>query len=341
MNCLRPVFARYLVSAFVYIMLTTPATAQPVPPRAKIVPHRLQQHGHVRTDDYYWLREREDPEVIKYLEAENEYFGAVMAPTETLQEELYQEIRGRIKEADSSAPYRHDRYYYYTRWREGDQYPIHVRKKGSLEAPEEVLLDVNALAEGHKYFRVMNTEVSHDHKLLAYAADSRGRNIAAIRFKDLRAGKALPDVLPNGGWGALAWAADNRTVFYVKKDLFGRVERAHLANVDRILLTLTPASVVVVAVVPVGRGAVGFFDSTAYLPIKLFLKLLRRLHDGSEVLVLGFEVLDDFRIFTIPKPVVVVSAHVSVLLESVGNDLRPWRDGLRRGWRGQHDAHKS
>ncbi len=214
----RPLLS-FAMSVLVIALSAVPVLPQAVPPRAQIVPHRFEEHGRTRIDNYYWLRERDDPQVIEYLEAENRYMEAVMKPTEQLQEELYREIRGRIREDDSSAPYRHGAYWYYTRWRQGEEYPLHARKKAGLEAPEEILLDENQLAAGHAYFRMMSTEVSHDDNLLAYAADSRGRFVPEIRFKDLRTGKALPDVLSNGGWGSVAWSSDNATVLYVKKDL--------------------------------------------------------------------------------------------------------------------------
>ena len=191
--------------------------ATPEPPVAKIVPHELEIHGHVRTDDYYWLREREDPEVISYLEAENAYTGAVLAHTEQFQQELYDEIVGRIKQDDSSVPYRLDDYYYYSRYEEGGNYPIYCRKKGSLDGEEEVGLDVNQLAEGHEFVSVRGVRVSPSHKLLAYGVDTVGRRFYTLKFRDLETGEDLadeiPDVTPN-----LAWASDDKTIFYTRQD---------------------------------------------------------------------------------------------------------------------------
>ncbi len=124
----------------------------PKPPLAEIVPHELAIHGHTRVDNYYWLNERDNPKVVEYLKAENEYLQAVLKPTEPLQEKLFDEIIGRIKQTDLSVPYRSEGYYYYTRFEEGKDYPVHCRKKGSLEAAEEVLLNVNEMAQGHDYF---------------------------------------------------------------------------------------------------------------------------------------------------------------------------------------------
>lgn len=187
------------------------------PPVAKVVPHRLEKHGHVRVDNYYWLRERNNPEVIKYLEAENEYTSAMMAHTRDLQETLFREFKTRIKQTDISVPFLRDGYYYYTRTEEGRNYPIYCRKKGSLDAPEEILLDVNRIAEGHKFCSVPPPAISSGQDLMAYAVDTVGRRFYTVRFKNLRNGETLPDVIPNVT-GNVAWANDNRTVFYAKQD---------------------------------------------------------------------------------------------------------------------------
>ena len=187
------------------------------PPKAKTVPHKLEKHGHVRTDNYYWLRERENPEVISYLEAENEYTAAEMKPTESLQENLFQEFKTRIKQTDISVPYKKDGYFYYSRTEEGHQYGIYCRKQGTLEAEEQVLVDVNQVAEGHEYCSVGSLAISTDGNLAAYGVDTVGRRIYAIQFKDLKTGKLLDDVISDTT-GNLAWANDNKTVFYTKQD---------------------------------------------------------------------------------------------------------------------------
>ncbi len=187
------------------------------PPVAKVEPVELTTHGHVRIDPYYWLRERDNPDVLAYLEAENAYTDAVMAHTKDLEDALFEEMKGRIKQDDASVPYRQDGYYYYTRFEEGQEYPVYCRKQGSLEADEQVMLDVNALAEGHDFFNVRGLEVSADGNLLAFAADTVGRRIYTLRFKNLATGQVLPVEIPVVT-GNVAWANDNRTVFYTRQD---------------------------------------------------------------------------------------------------------------------------
>ncbi len=193
------------------------ATAPAEPPVAKQVPHRLETHGDVRIDEYYWLREREDPEVIAYLGAENEYTEAVLAHTEALQEDLYEEIVGRIPQEDESAPVFDDGYWYYRRFEEGEDYPVYLRKKGSLDAPEEVILDGPELARGHDFFSLQGMAVSPDGRTVAYGVDTVGRRRYTIRFKDLATGETLPDEIRDKT-PALAWAADSRTLFYTGQD---------------------------------------------------------------------------------------------------------------------------
>ena len=187
------------------------------PPRADLFPKRLEQFGHVRIDNYYWMRERTDPKVVAYLEAENAYTDALMAHTKDFQKVLYDEIVGRIKEADTTAPVFDNGYYYYSRFNKGQQYPTLVRKKGSLEAAEEVLVDQNAIALGQSYFSLGSWHVSPDNRLLAFAIDTGGRLFYTIRVKDLSDGKMLDDTIVDVT-GNLAWASDNRTLFYTKQD---------------------------------------------------------------------------------------------------------------------------
>jgi len=194
-------------------------TSRTEPPVARVEPTKLELHGTARIDDYYWLKEREDPAVVEYLAAENAYLEAEMAHTADLQERLFQEIVGRIKEDDESVPYRFRDYYYQSRFERGKEYPVHVRREGSIDGPEEVMLDVNALAVGHEYFsaRVGVSGISEDQRVLAFATDSVGRRKYTIRFLDLETGEYLsdeiPDVTPN-----VVWAADNRTLFYTRQD---------------------------------------------------------------------------------------------------------------------------
>ncbi|MCY4440006.1 MAG: oligopeptidase B, partial [Deltaproteobacteria bacterium] len=187
------------------------------PPTAKVIPHDLDRHGHVRTDDYYWLRERDNADTIAYLEAENAHTKDAMAHVAPLEEALFEEIKGRIKQTDMSVPYRRDDYYYYTRYEEGREYPLYARKRQSLENPEDLMLDVNTLAEGHEFFAVGRLAVSFGQDLLAYGEDAQGRRIYTIRFKDLATGEMLPDVIPEVT-SNMTWANDNRTLFYAKQD---------------------------------------------------------------------------------------------------------------------------
>jgi oligopeptidase B len=160
---------------------------------------------------------REDPEILQYLKDENAYTKAILAPTEKLQAELFEEIKGRIKKDDASVPYFIDGYWYFSRYEKGKEYPFHCRKKGTLEAPEEVILNVNEEAAKHKFYRAAGLNVSEDNDLLAYGEDTLSRRIYLLRFKDLKTGKLLDETVP-GTSGSTAWAADNKTIFYVKRD---------------------------------------------------------------------------------------------------------------------------
>jgi oligopeptidase B len=190
---------------------------QAMPPIARIWPRVETVHGETRVDDYFWLRDRSDPEVIAYLEAENRYTGAVMRHTERLQERLYQEMRGRIKETDLSVPERMDDYFYYTRTEIGKQYPIFCRRRGSVEGPEELLLDPNPLAADHPYYRLGVNQVSPDHRLLAYSVDTSGAEEFTLFIKDLITGELLPESIGRTAHG-IAWANDSRTLFYTVLD---------------------------------------------------------------------------------------------------------------------------
>jgi oligopeptidase B len=183
----------------------------------KKIPTSLDKHGHVRVDDYYWLRERENPEVIKYLNEENEYAAKEMAHTRDFEGKLFEEIKGRFKQTDMSVPYKRDDYYYYTRYEQGKEYPIYARKPGTLDQPEEIMLDGNVLAEGHEFFSIGGSAVSSGQDILAYAVDTQGRRIHTAYLKNLSTGEMLADVLPNVTEN-LVWANDNKTLFYAKQD---------------------------------------------------------------------------------------------------------------------------
>ncbi len=186
-----------------------------MPPVAKIVPHSTTVHGDTRIDNYFWLRDRKDPDTIPYLEAENAYTKEKLQHTEELQAALYAEMLGRIQQTDLSVPVKRDEYFYYTRTEEGKQYAIHCRKKG--QGPEEILLDCNVLAEGRKYFRLGAFIASPNHRLLAYSVDFEGDEKYTVRVKNLDTGELLPDEIPNTSY-TLEWAADNATFFYTTLD---------------------------------------------------------------------------------------------------------------------------
>jgi oligopeptidase B len=224
--------------------LSVSATAQvaPTPPTAAQHPHVVK--GPLdRNDPYYWLRDdtRKNADMLAYLNAENAYADAVLAPTKPLQDELFKEIVSRIKQDDSSVPVRERGYYYYSRYATGQDYPVLARKKGSLGAPEQVLLDEPAMARGHGFFAVGNTQVSQGNQLLAYALDTVGRRQYALKVKDLATGKTLADEVPNIE-PDLAWADDNKTIFYIEKDpvtLLSKRVKAHVlgtpASADRLV----------------------------------------------------------------------------------------------------------
>ena len=184
-----------------------------LPPRSPKRPKSISLHGHNWEDPYFWLRERENPEVLEYLKAENAFTDETMKDTGELQENLYHEMLARIQETDLSVPVRRGDYFYYSRTETGKQYPIHCRKKGSLGAPEEILVETNELAKGCGYFRLGVLRVSPDHRLLAYSTDTTGAEEYTLFVKDLSSGKLLGEKIEKT-YGSLEWAADNRTFFY-------------------------------------------------------------------------------------------------------------------------------
>ena len=205
-----------LVLATVLTLAADKFGSPPVPPTAKRVPNVTEVNGHKLVDNYYWLRDKTNPEVKAYLESENSYTDAVMKPTEPLQKKLYDEMLGRIKETDVEVPYKKGDYFYYTRTEAGKQYPIRCRRKGSMDVPEEVLLDVNELAKGQIFMSLGEFEVSDDGNLLAYSTDNTGFRQYVLAVKDLRTGKTLPDHAERVG--SVAWANDNETFFYTMED---------------------------------------------------------------------------------------------------------------------------
>ena len=199
--------------------------AAPQPPAAKKAPKVDVLHGERRLDDFYWLREKTNPEVIGYLEAENAYTAALMKPTEAFQEALYQEMLARIKQTDLSVPYRERGYFYYSRTEEGKQYAIYCRKKGNQDAPEKITLDLNELAKGQKFMALGAYAASDDGNLLAYSTDNTGFRQYTLQVKDLRTGELLPERIEKVT--SAAWAADNKTLFYTVEDSAKRPYRLY------------------------------------------------------------------------------------------------------------------
>jgi len=209
------------------------ATAgRPEPPGAKRISKVNTLHGEKMQDEYFWLREKENPEVRAYLEGENAYTDAVMKPTEPFQEALYKEMLSRIKQTDLSVPFRKEDHFYYFRTEEGKQYPIYCRKKGNLEAPEQVTLDLNEIGKNEKFVALDEYRVSDDGNLLAYSFDVTGFREYTLFVKDLRTGKLLPESFARVA--SAAWAADNKTLFYVTEDRAKRPYRLfrHLLGSD-------------------------------------------------------------------------------------------------------------
>lgn len=188
------------------------------PPVAKIVPKTLEKHGDKRIDNYYWLNERENPEVIDYLNQENEYYQKSTAHTKPLQDELFLEMKSRIKEDDSSVPYLYNGYYYITRFETGKDYPIYSRKKGSLEAKEEIMFDCNEMAKGQSYFNLSGISISEDNQWAAFGVDLVSRRQYTIQIKNLKTGEVLPVKIENTTGGS-TWAGDNKTLFYTRNDI--------------------------------------------------------------------------------------------------------------------------
>jgi oligopeptidase B len=215
-----------------------PTTEAPKPPMAKKNAKTETLHGEKRQDDYFWLRERKSPEVRAYLEAENTYADSVMKPTEPLQAALYKELLGRIKETDLTVPYREGSFLYYSRTEQGKAYPIYCRKATSSDAPEEVLLDVNELAKGEKFMSVGDREVSDDGKLLAYTTDNTGFRDYRLRIKDVSSGQLLSETVEKVS--SVAWAADNKSLFYAVDDHAKRPYRLyrHTLGTDPVSDTL-------------------------------------------------------------------------------------------------------
>ncbi len=210
------VFASLILASGYALAADDASSSLPAPPVAKKAPKTTEINGRTMVDNYYWLRDKKNPEVKAYLEAENAYTDAVMKPTEGLQKKLYDEMLSRIKETDIEVPYKEGDYFYYSRTEAGKQYQIHCRKKGDMDAPEEVVLDVNEMAKGQKFMSLGAYNVSDDGNLLAYTTDNTGFRQYSLAVKDLRTGKLLPDHAERVG--SVVWANDNKTIFYTVED---------------------------------------------------------------------------------------------------------------------------
>lgn len=206
---------KFLVILFIAISCTSKVEVKP--PVAKKIAKELTVHSDTRIDNYYWMNDREDPEVIAHLEAENAYKEAVMKHTEPLQEKLFEEIKSKIKQEDESVPYKKNGYFYYTRTIPEKEYYLVCRKKENLDSPEEVMLDVNKMADGYEYYALGGSSVSPDNKIVAFSMDTVSRRQYTVNFKNLETGEILNDIIPNTT-GRVTWANDSKTVFYILKD---------------------------------------------------------------------------------------------------------------------------
>ncbi|HUQ49962.1 MAG TPA: S9 family peptidase [Terriglobales bacterium] len=213
------------------LLATDGPETKPVPPVAKKAAHDTKIHGEVLPDDYFWMREKSNPEVAAYLEAENAYTDALMAPTKPLQDSLYKELLSHIKETDVNVPYQDGDHFYYSRTEQGKQYPIFARKKGSVTAAEEITLDQNELAKGEKFMSLGVYVVSDDGHWLAYSTDNTGFRQYKLHFKDLRTGKLSPETIEKTT--SVTWANDNKTVFYSVEDKAKRSYRVYRHEVGR------------------------------------------------------------------------------------------------------------
>jgi len=210
--------ALYLIFAFSLTKINAQNMTEKLQaPIAKIIPKTLEKHGDVRIDNYFWLNDRENPEVIDYLNKENDYYNTLTADSKQFQKELFDEMKGRIKEDDESVPYLYNGYYYITRFEKGSDYPIYSRKKGSLDAKEEIMFNCNEMAKGQKYFQLSGLSISMDNQYATFAIDNKGRRIYTLQIKNLITGEIYSDKIENTT-GNSTWANDNKTIFYTKQD---------------------------------------------------------------------------------------------------------------------------
>lgn len=206
-----------------------------IAPTVDVKPKHIVTHNHTRLDNYYWLNDPENPDVIAYLNAENEYLDKIMSPIKPLQEKLFEEMKGRIKEQDESVPVKDGEYFYYVKYVEGGEYPIYCRKKESLEADEEILLDGNEMSKSKKYFSIGGYEITDNDEIIAYGVDTISRRNYTVKFKNLKTGEIYKDQIKNTEGGSYAWAADNQTFFYILRDqktLLGYQVWRHILGTD-------------------------------------------------------------------------------------------------------------
>ncbi len=217
MNKLTRLYTLCVIFAIPINKINAQMSKKAIAPVATIKPHTLEKHNDVRTDNYYWLNDRENPEVIDYLNKENAYYNEMTADTKDFQKSLFEEMKSRIKEDDQSVPYLYNGYYYITRFEKGQDYPIYSRKKGSLTASEEIMFNCNEMAKGHSYFQLGGVSVSPDNQFATFAVDKVSRRIYTIQIKNLVTGEILSDIIENCSGGSV-WANDNQTIFYTKQD---------------------------------------------------------------------------------------------------------------------------
>lgn len=227
-----------LLSIFISVlscgMDEKPVNDMKKPPVAKKIEKKLTEHGDVRADPYYWMNERDHPDIISYLNKENEYTESILKPQSELRKKLFEELKGRIKEEDLSVPYKKNGYYYYARYETGKEYALNCRKKGALSAPEEITLNQNKRAEGKEFYSLGGLSVSDNNSIAALGEDFIGRRVYSVTFKNLEDETFLPDLLENTT-GRVVWAADDKTVFYMQKDEALRPYRVyrHILGTDQ------------------------------------------------------------------------------------------------------------
>ena len=206
------------IAIFLILNSCTMKNTKLIEPKAEKINTSLSIHNDERIDEYYWLKERDNPKVIDYLNAENSYRDKYMKDYQSLEKKLFEEIKSRIKEDDSSVPYFENGYFYYTRYEAGKQYPIYCRKKENLDANEEILIDANKMSKGHDYFRIGGIDISPNNKIAAYGVDTVSRRLYTIYFKNLETGEVYKDKIPYTT-GSVTWTNDNSAIFYDKKDI--------------------------------------------------------------------------------------------------------------------------